>query len=116
MMAAGNCGLAAADAGRPANADWTVPQRWADYTAGEQEEWGATPAEWPAPDGVHWHMLTSMGSDWGQVDLGMSDGEIIEHINTINERGGTDAPCDAQRAHGGGKHGRGYNPHQSCGK
>lgn len=39
MMATGNYGLAAADAGRPANADWTVPQRWADYTAGEHAVW-----------------------------------------------------------------------------
>ena len=39
MMAAGNYGLAAADAGRPATADWTVPQRWTDYTAGEHAVW-----------------------------------------------------------------------------
>ncbi len=39
MMATGKYGLAAGDAGRPANADWTVPQRWADYTAGEHAVW-----------------------------------------------------------------------------
>lgn len=39
MMATGKYGLAAGDSGRPANADWTVPQRWADYTAGEHAVW-----------------------------------------------------------------------------
>ncbi len=32
-------GLAAGDAGRPASADWTIPQRWADYTAEEHAVW-----------------------------------------------------------------------------
>jgi phenylalanine-4-hydroxylase len=32
-------GLAAGDAGRPHGADWTIPQRWADYTAAEHSVW-----------------------------------------------------------------------------
>ncbi|HSQ09939.1 MAG TPA: phenylalanine 4-monooxygenase [Burkholderiaceae bacterium] len=32
-------GLAAGAAGRPQSADWTIPQRWADYTAGEHAVW-----------------------------------------------------------------------------
>ena len=28
-------GLAAGETGRPDSADWTIPQRWADYTAEE---------------------------------------------------------------------------------
>jgi len=32
-------GLAAGAAGRPASADWTVPQRWADYSAEEHAVW-----------------------------------------------------------------------------
>ena len=32
-------GLAAGDAGRPASADWTIPQRWNDYTAEEHAVW-----------------------------------------------------------------------------
>ena len=39
MMATAKHGLAAGAAGRPASADWTVPQRWADYTAGEHAVW-----------------------------------------------------------------------------
>jgi len=39
MMATAKHGLAAGTAGRPASADWTVPQRWADYTAGEHAVW-----------------------------------------------------------------------------
>lgn len=32
-------GLAAGEAGRPEAADWTVPQRWADYSADEHAVW-----------------------------------------------------------------------------
>jgi phenylalanine-4-hydroxylase len=39
MMATANHGPATGDAGRPAGADRTVPQRWADYTAGEHAVW-----------------------------------------------------------------------------
>lgn len=36
---AGKHGLAAGAAARPASADWTVPQRWSDYTAAEHAVW-----------------------------------------------------------------------------
>jgi phenylalanine-4-hydroxylase len=36
---AGKHGLAAGDAARPARADWTIPQRWSDYTAAEHAVW-----------------------------------------------------------------------------
>ena len=39
MKATGKHGLAAGDSGQPASVDWTVPQRWADYTAGEHAVW-----------------------------------------------------------------------------
>ncbi len=32
-------GLAAGDAGRPDNADWTIPQHWESYTAAEHATW-----------------------------------------------------------------------------
>ena len=32
-------GLAAGDAGRPENPDWTIPQRWDDYSAAEHGVW-----------------------------------------------------------------------------
>ena len=32
-------GLAAGDAGRPVNADWTVPQNWGAYTPAEHAVW-----------------------------------------------------------------------------
>jgi phenylalanine-4-hydroxylase len=32
-------GVAAADAGRPASPDWTIPQRWSDYSAAEHAVW-----------------------------------------------------------------------------
>lgn len=37
--AADKHGLAAGAAGRPHSADWTIPQCWADYTAGEHAVW-----------------------------------------------------------------------------
>jgi phenylalanine-4-hydroxylase len=33
-------GLAAGEAGRPDNPDWTIPQRWEHYTAAEHATWG----------------------------------------------------------------------------
>jgi phenylalanine-4-hydroxylase len=35
----GKHGLAAGAAARPASADWTIPQRWSDYTAAEHAVW-----------------------------------------------------------------------------
>jgi phenylalanine-4-hydroxylase len=32
-------GLAAGEAGRPDSPDWTIPQRWSDYTAAEHAVW-----------------------------------------------------------------------------
>jgi phenylalanine-4-hydroxylase len=37
--AADKHGLAAGAAGRPHSADWTIPQRWANYTASEHAVW-----------------------------------------------------------------------------
>ena len=39
MNTPGLHGLAAGEAGRPEAADWTVPQRWADYSADEHAVW-----------------------------------------------------------------------------
>lgn len=39
MTPPGLHGLAAGEAGRPEAADWTVPQRWADYSADEHAVW-----------------------------------------------------------------------------
>jgi phenylalanine-4-hydroxylase len=35
----GKHGLAAGEAARPQSADWTIPQRWSDYTAAEHAVW-----------------------------------------------------------------------------
>jgi len=32
-------GIAAGDAGRPSNSDWTIPQGWEEYTAAEHATW-----------------------------------------------------------------------------
>jgi phenylalanine-4-hydroxylase len=38
-VAAEKHGLAAGESGRPDSPDWTIPQRWADYTAAEHAVW-----------------------------------------------------------------------------
>jgi phenylalanine-4-hydroxylase len=38
-VAADKHGLAAGEAARPERADWTIPQRWADYTTAEHAVW-----------------------------------------------------------------------------
>jgi len=60
-----------------------------DYTAGEQNDWAATPEKNPAPEGMYWHVLSYMGSRWSRSDgPRTSDEEIIEHIRTVNKQGG----------------------------
>lgn len=63
-----------------------------DYTAGEQNNLGATPQTNPSPKGVQWHLLTYLGSTWSKAkpegDTRFTDKEIIDAIRKINEQGG----------------------------
>jgi alpha-L-fucosidase-like protein len=60
-----------------------------DYTAGEQENWGATPKEDPAPAGVQWHGFSYLGSNWGQTDgPKLSDEQMVAYLRTVNAEGG----------------------------
>jgi hypothetical protein len=60
-----------------------------DYTAGEQNEWVASPSSYPAPKGVQWQILTFLGKSWSTSDgLKSSDSEVIEAIRKINSEGG----------------------------
>lgn len=91
---------AAARSGNPGsilafNPGWNIEEAFTsltpeqDYTAGEQDIWGATPASWPGPRGVQWHVLSHMGTDWGQADgPRLSAEQMIEYIRTVNEQGG----------------------------
>jgi len=60
-----------------------------DYTAGEQENWGATPKEDPAPEGVQWHGFSYLGSNWGQADgPKLSDKKMVAYVRKVNAEGG----------------------------
>ena len=60
-----------------------------DYTAGEQENWGATPKQDPCPDGVQWHGFSYLGSNWGQTDgPKLSDEEMAAYVKKVNAEGG----------------------------
>jgi hypothetical protein len=60
-----------------------------DYTAGELENWGATPTEDPAPDGVQWHAFSFLGLNWGQADgPRLSDQEMVAYLRDVNAEGG----------------------------
>jgi hypothetical protein len=60
-----------------------------DYTAGEQNEWTATPSAFPAPAGVHWQILGFLGSTWGQADgPRLPDCEMIDFVRRATAEGG----------------------------
>ena len=61
-----------------------------DYTAGEQNEWTATPAKFPAPPGVQWQVLSFLGSNWAKADgPHLTDTAMIDYIRNVNAQGGT---------------------------
>ncbi|MBM3240582.1 hypothetical protein FJZ31_30225 [Candidatus Poribacteria bacterium] len=60
-----------------------------DYTAGEQNDFGATPKDNPATDEVQWHVLSYLGTHWGKADgPRKSDSWMIDYIQTVNKQGG----------------------------
>jgi hypothetical protein len=60
-----------------------------DYTAGEQNSFTVTPAQYPAPEGMVWHVLAHVGSHWGKADGPQhSDEHMIDYIHTVNAQGG----------------------------
>ena len=60
-----------------------------DYTAGEQNEWTATPGKFPAPEGVQWHVLSFLGTGWATADgPKQTDAAIIDYIREVNAQGG----------------------------
>lgn len=60
-----------------------------DYTAGEANEWGATPKGYPAPDGVQWQILSFLGTQWGRPDGPRdTDEKMIAYTRQVIEQGG----------------------------
>ncbi len=70
-----------------------------DYTAGEQNELGATPQSNPAPAGLQWQILSYLGTQWGKADgPRKSDEWMIEYVRQVNGQGGVvtlDVHCAA---------------------
>lgn len=60
-----------------------------DYTAGEQNDWKATPSKYPATDGVQWQVLTFLGTSWASADgPKQTDDELIAAVKEIVSQGG----------------------------
>ena len=60
-----------------------------DYTAGEQNKFGATPKSHPAAKPMQWHILSFLGTRWAQKDGPTnSDQYMIDYIKTVNVQGG----------------------------
>ena len=60
-----------------------------DYTAGESNDWTATPRNHPAPRNVQWHVLGFLGSNWGKADgPRRSSTEMANYVKSVNEQGG----------------------------
>lgn len=60
-----------------------------DYTAGEQNQWQATPTDFPAPRGVQWQVLSYLGSGWGKADgPRLPDADLIDYVRRVNNQNG----------------------------
>ncbi len=60
-----------------------------DYTAGEQNKFQSTPKSNPAPEGMQWHILSFLGTNWARKDgPTKSDQYMIDYVNTVNAQGG----------------------------
>ena len=60
-----------------------------DYTAGEQNRFGATPQSNPAPPGMQWQILSYLGTRWAKADgPRWSDAWMIYYIRTVSRQGG----------------------------
>jgi hypothetical protein len=60
------------------------------YTAGEQNDWTATPQKFPPPPGVQWQVLGFLGTHWAAADgPRLTDAAMIDYIRTVNAQGGT---------------------------
>lgn len=60
-----------------------------DYTAGEQNKFGATPESHPAAKPMQWHILSFLGTRWaGKDGPTNSDQFMIDYIKTVNTQGG----------------------------
>jgi len=56
-----------------------------DYTAGEQNEFGATPQSNPAQGGLQWQLLSYLGTQWARADgPRKSDEWMIDYIRKVN--------------------------------
>ncbi len=65
-----------------------------DYTAGEQNEWTATPQQFPAPPGVVWQVLSFLGSSWAKADgPHVSDAAMIAYVRQVIAQNGV-VTCD----------------------
>lgn len=60
-----------------------------DYTAGEQNDFGATPQSHPAPQGLQWQILSYLGTAWARADGPRKDDAwMIDYVQKVHQQGG----------------------------
>lgn len=60
-----------------------------DYTAGEQNQFEATPSTNSAPKGMQWHILSYLGSSWARADGPTNrDDYMIGYVKSVIAEGG----------------------------
>lgn len=60
-----------------------------DYTAGEQNSFTVLPEQYPAPEGMVWHILAHLGTYWGKNDgPQQSDQAMIDYVRAVNATNG----------------------------
>ena len=86
---------------------FTVLSDEQDYTAGEQNDWTATPQQFPASPGVVWHVLGFLGSSWAKPDgPHVPDAAMIAYGRQVIGAGGV-VTCDVNVSDAG----RIFSPH-----
>jgi hypothetical protein len=78
-----------------------------DYTAGEQNKFAATPKSNPAPEGMQWHILSFLGTNWARKDGPTNNDQyMIDYVKTVHDQGGV-VTIDVNVSHDGTI----YGPH-----
>ena len=59
-----------------------------DYSAGEKNHFRCLPQSDRLPDGERWHVLTYLGSSWGQPGVKVPARTLAEYVYLLNRAGG----------------------------
>lgn len=62
--------------------------KWDDYTAGEMYPMTSLPPVGGKINGVQWHVLTFLGTNWQRPEMRFSKDQVTNYINKCNSAGG----------------------------